>query len=90
MPNSKTLSRKYRPMLWLLTVTLISLAGCSLQPVKPQAGPIVIQCQPPKVDRNLMVPPKHQAIDQLLTFLGLPPLQLPSAAKPSSSTPPSN
>jgi len=75
---------------WQSAITLLligtSLAGCS-QPLKPSPPPVVIQCQPPAISQELLIPPQHQAIDRLLKTLGMEPV---SVVMPSKDSPDSN
>ena len=74
---------------WQSAITLLligtSLAGCS-QPLKPSPPSQVIQCPPPLLDQQFLIPPQHQAIDRLLKTLGMPPVNVvtPSSVLPDS------
>lgn len=90
MHSFNNLSRPHKIRLAALSVVLTSLIACSQQPVRSPPPPLVIPCPPPQVDNSLLIPPGHGMIDQLLVYLNLSPVQLPSAAMPSSVSPPSS
>lgn len=70
-----------------LSLAVLSLSACS-QPRKPDP-PQVIPCPPPLIDPELLIPPRTQGIDRLLSILGLPPMPLQTAGMPSSDSAPS-
>lgn len=80
-PSSLSSPRSAIALLWIATL----LVGCS-QPLKP--NPVVIQCPPPLVDSQLLIPPEHRAIDHLLETLQLPPLNLVNASSNSQPSKP--
>jgi hypothetical protein len=71
-----------------LSVLVLSLSACS-QPRKPDPPPQVIQCLPPTVSPDLLIPPPVVGINDLLSRLGLSALQLTSVGTPSSDSQPS-
>lgn len=85
MPRSSRISR-IAPA--LLSATLLSLSGCSQQPVRPGPLPQVIQCPQPTISPELLVPPDTAAINRLLIYLALPPLRPVSAGTPLNDSRP--
>lgn len=69
---------------WLASLVIAtSLGGCSLRPPLP---PVVVPCPKPVVDRELLLPAEHQAMDALQDYLGMPSTN--AAGTPGVSTPP--
>ena len=72
------------PSVMLLSSLLSLLGACSHLPSRPGPAPVVLKCQPPEISPELMTPPQVQAINRLLTSLGMSPIRLLSAKQQSS------